>query len=75
MEFESQVAATPYNDGSQHHQDLSVLSSWSSEAGHEPPVIDQSHDVALVTRLLDRSFNCHAVCNEKILLWGLPGCG
>jgi hypothetical protein len=52
-----------------------ALSSWSPEDGYEPPTIDQSQDVALVSRLLDRSFGCHGVCNEKILLWGLAGCG
>lgn len=43
--------------------------------GYDPPEIDQSPDVSLVIRLLNRSHDCHGVCNEKILLWGLPGCG
>lgn len=39
------------------------------------PTIDQSHDVALVAKLLNRTRDCHGVCSENILLWGLPGCG
>jgi hypothetical protein len=43
--------------------------------GDEPPSLDQSADLALITKLLDQSWNCHGVVFQKILLWGPPGCG
>lgn len=58
------------------HEPPSTFSFYpGQEDGYNPPEIDQSHDVALVSKLLDRSYGCHGVCSEKILLWGLPGCG
>jgi hypothetical protein len=75
MEFKTQTAVAPHRDGLPSDDESLVFSSWSQEEGYDPPTIDQSHDVALVTKLLHRSHNCHAVCNEKILLWGLSGCG
>ncbi|KAK5045801.1 hypothetical protein LTR84_008894 [Exophiala bonariae] len=50
-------------------------SSIEQDTGYPVPTIDQSHDVALVTKLLNRTRDCHGVCSENILLWGLPGCG
>ena len=73
MECKSQISLR--NDGSPGDEQSRALSSWSPEDGFEPPKIDRSRDIALVTRLLDRSYGCHGVCNEKILLWGLAGCG
>ncbi|KIW78666.1 hypothetical protein Z517_08504 [Fonsecaea pedrosoi CBS 271.37] len=49
--------------------------SSPQEDGYSPPTIDQSHDAALVLTALDQSYNCHGVCDAKILLWGSPGCG
>ncbi|EXJ72677.1 uncharacterized protein A1O5_03823 [Cladophialophora psammophila CBS 110553] len=49
--------------------------SQSQEDPYNPPTIDQSHDVALVIRVLNQSYNCHGVYHSKILLWGSAGCG
>lgn len=53
----------------------SSQASIEQDTEYSLPVIDQSHDVALVAKLLNRTRDCHGVCSENILLWGLPGCG
>ena len=73
MDLKTQTAVAPHTGGSAGDEESPVL--WPLEDCYDPPKIDQSQDVAIVATLLDRSWNCHNVCNERILLWGLSGCG
>ncbi|KIW24602.1 uncharacterized protein PV07_10306 [Cladophialophora immunda] len=58
-----------------HHGSLPTGQQPPQKDGYSPPTIDQSHDVALVIKALDQTYNCHGVCSTKILLWGASGCG
>ncbi|KIX05917.1 uncharacterized protein Z518_03891 [Rhinocladiella mackenziei CBS 650.93] len=77
MDFKPSFGVAPRGGSPEQVQEPRNKTSQSSNIrdGYTPPEIDQSHDIALVSKLLNRSHNCHGVCNEKILVWGLPGCG
>src|SRR5882757_5743307 len=71
----SSVAIAVHTAASLREPQATINCSPKPGDGYTPPEIDQSHDATLVTKLLNRSYDCNGVCSEKILLWGLPGCG
>jgi len=39
------------------------------------PSVERNQDVEWMTDILSKADGRHGVVNERILLWGLPGCG
>jgi hypothetical protein len=73
MEFENGHGPEIQNEGTLEVSESLSVDHW--QYGDGTPSLDQSADLALITKLLDQSWNCHGVVFQKILLWGPPGCG